>query len=178
MSQTGLFPAHMPVRCQLSDRGSLPVLIEVPDLKMPKRGTRGPHVRSATNRDRGRLHASSPRQRRLRRPVRLSAYALLAVTASLVATALFWTDRRGLAMAASGRESWKGTTERVCLADRDAPGRSLDAHQTAASHAAHVVLLSIESAAPPASAEADVPVVFPGYLLPDDSREEPGHEGS
>jgi hypothetical protein len=27
-------------------------------------------------------------------------------------------------------------------------------------------------------ADADVPVVFPGYLLPDNNREEPAHEGS
>ena len=27
-------------------------------------------------------------------------------------------------------------------------------------------------------ADAEVPVVFPGYVLPDDSREEPAHEGS
>ncbi len=26
-------------------------------------------------------------------------------------------------------------------------------------------------------ADAEVPVVFPGYVLPDDSREEPAHEG-
>jgi hypothetical protein len=27
-------------------------------------------------------------------------------------------------------------------------------------------------------ADAEVPVVFPGYLLPDNNREEPAHEGS
>jgi hypothetical protein len=27
-------------------------------------------------------------------------------------------------------------------------------------------------------AEAEIPVVFPGYVLPDDNREEPAHEGS
>jgi hypothetical protein len=27
-------------------------------------------------------------------------------------------------------------------------------------------------------ADAEIPVVFPGYVLPDDNREEPAHEGS
>jgi hypothetical protein len=42
-----------------------------------------------------------------------------------------------------------------------------------------MVVLSIEPAvAPPADADAEVPIVFPGYVLPDDSLEEPAHEGS
>jgi hypothetical protein len=40
------------------------------------------------------------------------------------------------------------------------------------------VVLSIEPASSTSSSETDAPVVFPGYLLPDDSFEEPAHEGS
>jgi hypothetical protein len=178
MSQTELLPAHIPVGRQRSDRGSPPILIEVPHLTMRKQVTRGPHVVSDKTRDRGRRKAPVPRARRLRRPVRISAYGLLALTAALVATALFWFDKRGLAMTGPGRQSWSRTTERVCLLDPRAQGRSLDAGQCASSDAGHVVLISIEPAAPAAGTEAEVPIVFPGYLLPDDSREEPGHEGS
>ena len=38
--------------------------------------------------------------------------------------------------------------------------------------------LSIEPAVAAPVADAEVPVVFPGYVLPDDSLEEPAHEGS
>jgi hypothetical protein len=38
--------------------------------------------------------------------------------------------------------------------------------------------MSIEPAGGAMEAENQTPVVFPGYLLPDDHREEPVHEGS
>jgi hypothetical protein len=40
------------------------------------------------------------------------------------------------------------------------------------------VLLSIETAGTSADPECDMPVVLPGYLLPDDNHEEAAHEGS
>jgi hypothetical protein len=40
------------------------------------------------------------------------------------------------------------------------------------------VLLSIEPLGTTADSDSDPPVVFPGYLLPDDNHEEPAHEGS
>jgi hypothetical protein len=39
------------------------------------------------------------------------------------------------------------------------------------------VLISIEPSAGANDAEIESPVVFPGYILPDDRREEPAHEG-
>ena len=41
-----------------------------------------------------------------------------------------------------------------------------------------VVVLSSEPASAARGADTQVPVVFPGYVLPDDSLEEPTHEGS
>jgi hypothetical protein len=42
-----------------------------------------------------------------------------------------------------------------------------------------VAVLSIEPTTPAApGVDAEVPVVFPGYVLPDDSLEVPAHEGS
>jgi len=41
-----------------------------------------------------------------------------------------------------------------------------------------LVWLSIESIETNVDAETEPPVVFPGYLLPDDRREESSHEGS
>jgi hypothetical protein len=40
------------------------------------------------------------------------------------------------------------------------------------------VLLSIEPVGTTADSDVEIPVVFPGYLLPDDNREEPAHGGS
>jgi hypothetical protein len=40
------------------------------------------------------------------------------------------------------------------------------------------ISISIEPAALAPYAEAESPVVFPGYLLPDDGGEEPAHAGS
>jgi hypothetical protein len=40
------------------------------------------------------------------------------------------------------------------------------------------VLLSIEPVGSTADSDTETPVVFPGYLLPDDNHEEPAHEGS
>jgi hypothetical protein len=40
------------------------------------------------------------------------------------------------------------------------------------------VVLSIESVAGVPAGETEVSIVFPGYVLPDDSVEEPAHEGS
>jgi hypothetical protein len=40
------------------------------------------------------------------------------------------------------------------------------------------VLLSIEPVGTTADSDIDTSVVFPGYLLPDDNREEPAHGGS
>jgi hypothetical protein len=41
-----------------------------------------------------------------------------------------------------------------------------------------VVVLSIEPTVGAPAADTEVPIVFPGYVLPDDSLEEPAHEGS
>ena len=40
------------------------------------------------------------------------------------------------------------------------------------------VLLSIEPVGTAVDSDTETPVVFPGYLLPDDHHEEPVHEGS
>ena len=40
------------------------------------------------------------------------------------------------------------------------------------------VLLSVEPSGASGDSDGETPVVFPGYLLPDDTREEPPHEGS
>jgi len=41
-----------------------------------------------------------------------------------------------------------------------------------------VVVLSIEPAVSAPGTGTEVPVIFPGYVLPDDSLEGPAHEGS
>lgn len=61
--------------------------------------------------------------------------------------------------------------------DRVATSRARDRSAFADAHPP-TISISIEPAAPAPYANADSPVVFPGYLLPDDGCEEPAHAGS
>jgi hypothetical protein len=51
-------------------------------------------------------------------------------------------------------------------------------HAARAAGSRPTISISIEPAALAPYAEAESPVVFPGYLLPDDGGEEPAHAGS
>ena len=56
------------------------------------------------------------------------------------------------------------------------PGAWISASAATTSPAS--VLLSIEPVGTAVDSDTETPVVFPGYLLPDDHHEEPVHEGS
>ncbi len=179
MSQTQLLPSVMTVRSRCMVPDALPILIEVPRIETVGRKTR---VRSnqpahPAEWQRG-MRGRRPR-RRLRRHVRLSACTLLAMTPFAFAACFAWSGRPGPATPPPGSASRNDGPQRVCLVD---PGREdgfVDGRRTASIDHRPVTLLSIEAASPATGPEAEQqPVILPGYLLPDNSREEPVHEGS
>jgi hypothetical protein len=60
------------------------------------------------------------------------------------------------------------------------PGDEGSGTWTSAATPSHIppVLLSVEPSGTGGDSDGETSVVFPGYLLPDDTREEPAHEGS
>lgn len=114
-------------------------------------------------------------RRRLRRQVRVAGYTLLGLLLLLAWSR--WTDAQSirhpwsrlvlLPSHRSGREAPDGGTE---------PGAWNSASAVTTSPAP--VLLSIEPVGTAVDSDTETPVVFPGYLLPDDHHEEPVHEGS
>ena len=68
-------------------------------------------------------------------------------------------------------------TSGLPIADRDATRASQTGEQSP-SGSPGVVVLSIEPAGAGPGTDTEVPVVFPGYVLPDDSLEDSAHEGS
>jgi hypothetical protein len=139
----------------ISDRPVVPILIQVPAFPAPT-------SRSAWPRVRARAATSPQRRRRLRREVRVAAYALM-LAAPLV-SAPVWI-----------RGEWSST---VPGAARPEPAPAAEGTDRAVAHHPPVISISIEPAAGVTGTEAEPPVVFPGYLLPDDDSEEPAHAGS
>jgi hypothetical protein len=128
-------------------------------------------------------HRSAVRpRRRLRRGVRRAAWSLL-VLASMAATfTMGWTTRGSstprlafLGTVAPGRDLGR---VRSAIEERPRPSAdALPAGEVAAVAVADSDAVAIGPALGPPVAEGEVPVDFPGYVLPDDRREEPAHEG-
>jgi hypothetical protein len=147
------WPTPRPLRA--ATQAALPILIEIPLLHESLQS----QVRK-TVRARPRSTVGRPR-RRLRREVRIAGYGVL-----LMGT-LAWVSP-----ALRGVLPMLGSTSDGAVASRGVLG----AAQVVESRP--TVSISIEPAALAPYAEAESPVVFPGYLLPDDSGEEPAHAGS
>ena len=123
-----------------------------------------------------RLRGVRRRKRRSRRQVRLAGYALLGLLPFLLGWS-HWTDAQfirhsgsrllSLPTHQSGREARDGGTD---------PEAWISASTATTSPVP--VLLSIEPVGTAVDSDTETPVVLPGYLLPDDHREEPVHEGS
>jgi hypothetical protein len=108
------------------------------------------------------LRRPQPR-RRLRREVRLAGYLMICLlTLIWVPRVLLFRSEGSAVEARSGRTG----------AGR---GRAGTAFRTVPAPA---ISISIEPAGLAPYAGAESPVVFPGYLLPDDGCEEPAHAGS
>jgi hypothetical protein len=157
-----------------SDRGvprSLAVLIEVPEVK----SIRSRRARTSVI---GHAESRSPRggrsKRRLRREVRIAGCALLAMAPLISACTVGWSARPARVLACSIRLAAPADPS----FERGAPLRRARLPQAPTIDSAEEVLLAIEPAALAPGADNDVPVVFPGYVLPDDSLEGSTHEGS
>jgi hypothetical protein len=174
MGQADLVTEMPAIRSERTLSSSLVILIEVPAIKARPidRSSRTPSLRT-------RVVGRKPHRyrRRLRREVRLVGCALLALVPIVSACTLGWSNRpdRNLACSISdpleARADGDGFVDPPSLGLRHQPGQS-----TVASTGA--VVLSIESAVTVPGAVSDTAVIFPGYVLPDDSREDSTHEGS
>ncbi len=144
-----------------------------------------PHVRPSSTRHwkPAGFTAVSPRPREVRRPrrrirrqVRVAGYALLGLLPLLLAWS-HWTSALSSHHPGSHLLSlpWHRSEGEVAE-DETRPGAWNSAAAATAFPAR--VLLSIEPLGTAADSDTETPVVFPGYLLPDDHHEEPAHEGS
>jgi hypothetical protein len=166
----------MPMPMPLTESGFVhpaPVLIQVPHVRPnPTRGLHSVRHAETTLRPRG-----SPRpRRRLRREVRLAGYTLLAWFPLVVAWS-HWNDARSIPHPATrllSLPSYRSQRE----ADDGEAERGAWISASALTSPPAPVLLSIEPVGTAVDCDAETPVVFPGYLLPDDHHEEPVHEGS
>jgi hypothetical protein len=174
MSQAELVTDMPDVRSERTLPRSLVVLIEVPELKSRAidRARRIPTPRVRTM---GR-QVARPR-RRLRREVRLASCALMALVPIVSACTLGWSNRPDRIVACSISDPLLLGSDRDDFAISPRAGRGTDRAQPATTSAG-VVLLSIEPAIVVPGAAPEAAVIFPGYVLPDDSREDSLHEGS
>jgi hypothetical protein len=174
MSQAELVTSMPVTRSERTPPRSLVVMIEVPELKTRPikqiRRSATPHMRIV-----GR-QAARPR-RRLRREVRLASCALLALVPILSACTLGWSNRPDRIVACSISDPLPKSSDHDELADSPRASRENERAQPA-STSTGVVVLSIEPAIVVPGTATEAAVVFPGYVLPDDSREDSLHEGS
>jgi hypothetical protein len=180
MSQTRILPSVMKVRSRCMVPDALPTLIQVPRIEVVDRKNRIRRAEPPYPADwhRGMRGRRARPRRRMRRHVRLCACALLGLTPIALAACFAWSGRPGPATEPPVSATLSEQPERVCLFD---PGREngfIEGRQTAGFDHGPVTLLSIEAASPAMGSDTEAPVIIPGYLLPDNSREETVHEGS
>jgi hypothetical protein len=161
------------------------ILIQVPRVDEPLERVRAWRLEEAgrarpawcgpswSNPARGANVAARPR-RRLRRGVRRAGWSLLVLISMAGTFAMGWTTRGG-----SPRPPVLSTT--ALVADGEATFRTPGSRERPSAHPvpeAEGDAFAIGPALGAPVADAEIPVVFPGYVLPDDNREEPAHEGS
>ncbi len=144
-----------------------------------------PHVRPSSTR-RWKLAgatavSTSPREvrrprRRLRRQVRVAGYTLLGLLPLLLAWN-HWTDAQSIHHPGSRLLSLPLHRSEAEAPDGETGPEAWNSPAPATTSPAPV-LLSIEPVGTAVDSDTESPVVFPGYLLPDDHHEEPVHEGS
>jgi len=176
---TAAVPIERPKR---SVRDSLPVLIEVPATTVPRISRCRSRSSSGTRRWSSYVVAPRPasrrRTRRLRREVRTAAR----VVTLGIAMCLVW----GFGSSSPGTPvlamQFPQSTDQagqiwVDHAPAERPAQVV-APTPKSDDDSQIVMLSAEPALTTPRPDAEVPVVLPGYVLPDDSREESSHEGS
>jgi hypothetical protein len=163
----------MPVKG--SDRAvsrSLAVLIAVPEVKDKR-------ILPARTRVAGQVASERPwvrrPKRRLRREVRVAGCALLALAPLVSAGTLGWSSRPTRVLACSIADATAGDP---VLGEFALPRAQAGGPGVPPLGPSGAVVLSIDPAVIAPGTGSEVPVIFPGYVLPDDSLEGPAHEGS
>ena len=173
--RTGRAPSH-----------GMPMLIQVPRVDEPHERVRPWRPRSAgrglpsgghpsLTGAAGYARAGVRPRRRLRRGVRRAGWSLLVVAAMAGTFTMGWTSRGG----GLPLSPLLGTTALARAGGQPALAPEEGARPSeAAPSIADAEPFAVMPALGAPVADAEVPVVFPGYLLPDNNREEPAHEGS
>jgi len=155
---------------------SLVSLIEVPALKGSR--MRRLHSRAQARVD-GRGQGGRPclarSRRRLRREIRIAGCALLVLAPLFSACTLLSSTVPVRVLACSITEATARSSDRAPSAGTAEP---TGPPKVFAGDPPGVIVLSVEPTVPSPVSDADVPVIFPGYVLPDDSLEGSTHEGS
>ena len=155
---------------------SLVSLIEVPAVKSSR--MRRPHFRAharVDGRGQGRRPCLARSRRRLRREIRIVGCALLVLAPLLSACTLLSSTGPVRVLACSITEATARSSDRAPSAGTpEVAGQP----EIIAGDPPGVVVLSVEPTVPSPVSDAEVPVIFPGYVLPDDSLEGSTHEGS
>jgi hypothetical protein len=173
MSQTHTL-GDMPVmRAERPLSHSLTILIQVPKVKVDQI-EQAASVRSAPRLSRCR-QVSRP-ARRLRRRVRLAGCAVLALVPLVSLGTLGWKSHPTRLVACSIADEASGSAEGFLDRPAQRPAGAARIGTPIGSNG--VVVLSIEPAISAPVPGTAVPVIFPGYVLPDDGLEEKAHEGS
>ena len=177
MSQINAYPTITSMRAGRPPVFEMAVLIEVPRVPAPKVRDTG----MTSSRDGWRQ--STPRRlprRRLRRSVRLAGWSLLATLLIPGVSALGWGTlaRRTVNLWAWSEVAKAGDRNRDDMAGMVGTSGPIVMPAEPSIKAASVVVKPIEPAIGAPIADAEVSVIFPGYVLPDDNLEEPAHEGS
>jgi len=175
MSRTDNLPTVRVIRSERTLSRSFAVLIEVPNVHTHRieRTRTGISPRGTSRR----LRVGRPR-RRLRPQVRLAGCALLALAPLVSLCTLGWSNRPSRIVACSISDALEAAAVPHGFADRhdQRPQRGVPTGPPIGS--AGVVVLSIEPAVSAPGADTVAPVIFPGYVLPDDGLEDRAHEGS
>jgi hypothetical protein len=109
----------------------------------------------------------------------MAGCALLAFLPLLgVGTTMGWLNRSSQVRAASISNECAAASGHLAAQDRLDRTGSADSTFADPLGIPSVVVLSIEPAVVAPGSEVDVPVVLPGYVLPDDSLEDSSHAGS
>ncbi len=106
----------------------------------------------------------------------LAGYALLVLTPLLAACTVGWSGGPVRVLACSISDS--SSLEQQVADQKAATLPALVVAEASRHDPATAVVLSSESGAGSGAAEPEVPVVFSGFVLPDDSTEDTAHEGS
>jgi hypothetical protein len=153
---------------------ALPILIAVPKIKV-RRGAGSQRVAQPDLQSSGRTVRRG--RRRLRREVRFAGCALLALVPIASACTLGWSNRPDRFLACSISDPNQTTADSGGFANAPRLGVGYQLPQPIIASSG-TIALSINPAVAIPETVSEAPVILPGYVLPDDSREDSVHEGS